>query len=72
MGKNNEKITKTEQKKGRINKDAAAQLVACIVRNQLWAESQDTAEWLKTECGQHIAELIQKERGTRKTGSRHN
>lgn len=66
MGKNNEKITKTEQKKGRINKDAAAQLVACIVRNQLWAESQDTAEWIKTETGQRIAALIKREREERR------
>lgn len=66
MGKNNEKITKTEQKKGRINKDAAAQLVACIVHNQLWAESQDTAEWLKTETGQRIAVLIEREREERR------
>ena len=66
MGKNNEKITKTEQKKGRINKDAAAQLVACIVRNQLWAEPQDTAEWLKTETGQRIAALIERERKERR------
>lgn len=66
MGKNNEKITKTEQKKGRINKDAAAQLVVCIVRNQLWAESQDTAEWIKTETGQRIAALIEREREERR------
>lgn len=66
MGKNNAKITKTEQKKGRINKDAAAQLVACIVRNQLWAESQDTAEWIKTETGQRIAALIEREREERR------
>ena len=66
MGKNNEKITKTEQKKGRINKDAAAQLAAYIARNQLWASREETEEWLKTEEGQRIAALIEREREERR------
>ena len=51
---------------GRINKDAAAQLVAYIVRNQLWASQEETDEWLKTEEGQRIAALIEKERKARR------
>ena len=47
---------------GRINKDAAAQLVASICREKLWATPEETAEWLKTETGQRIAALIEKER----------
>lgn len=47
---------------GRINKEAVAQLVACIYRNQLWGNPEETAEWLKTEEGQRIAALIEKER----------
>lgn len=47
---------------GRIHKDAAAQLVASICREKLWATPEETAEWLKTETGQHIADLIEKER----------
>ena len=66
MGKNNEKITKTEQKKGRINKDAADQLVAGICREKLWATPEETAAWLKTETGQRIATLIEKDRGERR------
>lgn len=66
MGKNNEKTTKTEQKKGRINKDAAAQLVAGICREKLWATTEETAEWLKTETGQRIAALIEREREERR------
>ena len=66
MGKNNEKITKTEQKKRCINKDAAAQLVAGICREKLWATPEETAAWLKTETGQRIAALIEKEREERR------
>ena len=66
MGKINEKITKTEQKKGRINKDAADQLVAGICREKLWATPEETAEWLKTETGQRIAALIEREREERR------
>lgn len=66
MGKNNEKITKTEQKKGRINKGAAAQLVAGICRGKLWATPEETAAWLKTETGQCIAALIEREREERR------
>lgn len=66
MGINNEKITKTEQKKGRINEDAAAQLVAGICREKLWATPEETAAWLKTETGQHIAALIEMEREERR------
>ena len=47
---------------GRINKDAAAQLVASICREKLWATPEETAEWLKTETGQRIADLIEQER----------
>ena len=66
MGKNNEKITKTEQKKGRINKGAAAQLVAGICREKLWATPEETAAWLKTETGQRITTLIEKKREERR------
>ena len=66
MGKNNKKITKTEQKKGRINKDAAAQLVAGICREKLWATPEETAAWLKTETGKCIAALIEREREERR------
>lgn len=66
MGKNNEKITKTEQKKGRINKGAAAQLVAGICREKLWATPAETAAWLKTETGRCIAALIEREREERR------
>jgi len=51
---------------GRINKDAAAQLVAGICREKLWATPEETAAWLKTETGQHIAAMIEKERRNRK------
>ena len=54
--------TKKEATMGRINKDAAAQLVASICREKLWANPEETAEWLKTENGQRIAALIEKER----------
>jgi len=50
----------------RINKDAAAQLVASICREKLWATPEETAAWLKTETGQRIAVLIEKERRSRK------
>ncbi len=50
------------QSTGRINKAAAARLVACICRNKLWATPEETAEWLKTETGQRIAALIEEER----------
>ena len=51
---------------GRIDKDAAAQLVASICREKLWATPEETAAWLKTETGQHIAAMIEKERRNRK------
>lgn len=51
---------------GRINKDAADQLVVCIIRNQLWGTQEETDEWLKTEEGKRIAALIEKERKRRK------
>lgn len=51
---------------GRINKDAAAPLVASICREKLWANPEETAEWLKTENGQRIAALIEKERKARR------
>lgn len=48
---------------GRIDNEAAAMLVAGICRGGLWATPEETAEWLKTEGGQRIAALIEKERG---------
>ena len=51
---------------GRIHKDAAAQLVASICREKLWATPEETAKWLKTETGQRIADLIEKERKARR------
>ena len=51
---------------GRIDKDAAAQLVASICREKLWATPEETAAWLKTETGQRIAAMIEKERRNRK------
>lgn len=51
---------------GRINKEATDQLVAAICRGQLWATPEETAEWLKTERGQQIASLIEREREERK------
>lgn len=51
---------------GHINKDAAAQLVASICREKLWATPEETAAWLKTETGQRIAAMIEKERRNRK------
>ncbi len=51
---------------GRIHKDAAAQLVASICREKLWATPEETAAWLKTERGQRIAAMIEKERRNRK------
>lgn len=51
---------------GRIQKDAAAQLVASICREKLWATPEETAAWLKTETGQRIADLIEKERKARR------
>lgn len=47
---------------GRINKEATTLLVAAICRGQLWATQEETAEWLKTDTGQRIAALIEKER----------
>lgn len=46
----------------RIHKDVAAQLAASICREKLWATPEETSEWLKTETGQRIAALIEKER----------
>lgn len=51
---------------GRIDNDAAALLVAGICREKLWATPEETAEWLKTETGQRIAALIEKERKARR------
>ena len=51
---------------GRIDKDAAALLVAGICREKLWDTPEETAEWLKTETGQCIAALIEKERRKQK------
>lgn len=51
---------------GRIDKDAAALLVAGICWEKLWATPEETAAWLKTESGQRIAALIEKERRKQK------
>ena len=51
---------------GRIDKDAAALLVAGICREKLWATPEETEKWLKTETGQRIAAIIEKERRKRK------
>ena len=45
-----------------IEKEAAELLVAAICRGQLWATPEETAAWLKTETGQRIAALIERER----------
>lgn len=66
MCENGRKATENEREVGRINKEAVDQLVACIIRNQLWATPEETAEWLKTEDGQRIAALIEKERKARR------
>lgn len=50
----------------RTEKAALDQLVAYIYREKLWATPEETAEWLKTETGQRIAVLIEKERRSRK------
>ena len=51
---------------GRIDNDAAALLVAGICREKLWATPEETEEWIKTETGQRIAALIEKERRKKK------
>lgn len=51
---------------GRIDKEIAAPLVASICREKLWATPEETAAWLKTETGQRIAAMIEKERRNRK------
>lgn len=45
-----------------LNKEQADPLVAAICRSQLWATPEETAAWLKTETGQRIAALIERER----------
>lgn len=45
-----------------IEKEAAELLVAEICRCKLWATPEETAAWLKTETGQRIAALIERER----------
>lgn len=50
----------------RTEKAALDQLVAYIYREKLWATPEETAAWLKTERGQRIAVLIEKERRSRK------
>ena len=47
---------------GRVNSEAAALLVAGICRGKFWASPEETERWLKTETGQRIAALIEKER----------
>lgn len=45
-----------------LNKEQVDPLVAAICRGQLWATPEETAAWLKTETGQRIAALIERER----------
>ena len=45
-----------------LNKEQADPLVAAICRGQLWVTPEETAAWLKTETGQRIAALIERER----------
>lgn len=45
-----------------LNKEQTDPLVAAICRGQLWATPEETAAWLKTETGQRIAALIERER----------
>lgn len=52
----------TKHVEGPINKEAADMLAAAICRGRLWGTEAETAEWLKTESGQGIAALIEKER----------
>ena len=66
MCKNGTKAAENERGVGRIDKEALDQLVAYMIRNQLWATPEETAEWLKTENGQRIAALIEKERKARR------
>lgn len=66
MCENGRKAAENEQEVGRINKEATDQLVACIICNQLWATPEETAAWLKTETGQCIAALIEREREERR------
>lgn len=51
-----------KQNTGRIIPAAATSMAATIYRAKLWATPEETAEWLKTETGQRIAALIEKER----------
>ena len=66
MCENGTNAAENERKIGRIDKEALDQLVAYMIRNQLWATPEETAEWLKTETGQRIAALIEKERKARR------
>ena len=66
MCENGTKAAENERKVGRIDKEALDQLVACIIHNQLWDGPEETAEWLKTENGQRIAALIERERKARR------
>lgn len=50
---------------GRTNEEATAILVAGICRGRLWATEEETAKWLKTETGQRIAAMIERERRKR-------
>lgn len=47
---------------GTMSREQADALVAAICRGKLWATPEETAAWLKTETGQRIAELIERER----------
>lgn len=45
-----------------MEKAAVEQLAAEICRRKLWTTPEETAAWLKTETGQRIAALIDKQR----------
>lgn len=62
MSSNSRKTAQNEQKVGRMNKEAVDQLAAYIIRNKLCASAEETAEWMRTETGQRISALIEKER----------
>lgn len=47
---------------GRLSKEAVDMLATEIIRRQLWATKEETAEFLKTETGQRIHALIEIER----------
>ena len=49
--------------------EQASWLAAVIRWRKRWATPEETAAWLKTETGQHIAALIDRERKQREEGA---